>query len=94
MIANRFEDDVFSKIPCLLYYRGKQPMANGNLFHDLLALDINDETVFQNKDESPKPPAKARKRTVVVVKMMCLMRACKNCMNNKYRVMLASVAVL
>lgn len=67
MIANRFEDDVVSKIPCLLYYRGKQPMANGNQFHDLLAFSINDETVFQTKDESPKPPAKTRKRTTTVV---------------------------
>ena len=67
MVANRFEDDVVSKIPCLLYYRGKQPMANGNQFHDLLAFNINDETVFQTKDESPKPPAKTRKRTTTVV---------------------------
>ena len=73
MIASRFEDDVISKLPCLLYYRGKQPMANGKQFHDLQAFAINDETVFQNNDETTKthetskPPVKARKRTAVVV---------------------------
>ena len=75
MIGSRFEDDVISKLPCPLHYRGKQAMANGNLhvFHGLQAFDINDESVSQNNGETTKTPetskpsVKARKRTAVIV---------------------------
>ena len=56
MIGSQFEDDVISELPCLLYYRGKQPMANGNPFHDLKAFDVDDESVFQISDETIKTP--------------------------------------
>ena len=66
MIASRFEEEIISKVPCLLYYRGKQPMANGNLFHDLQAFTINYESVFQNNSDMSKPSTKSKKRTPVV----------------------------
>ena len=70
MIANRFEEEIIRKVPCLVYYRGKQPMANGNLFHDLQAFSINDESVFQNNSDSDapiKPSSKSKKRVPVVI---------------------------
>ena len=66
MIPDRFEDEL-KNLPCVLYYRGKQPMSNGQLFHDLQIIKINDETVFKlpehsESDQNPKP--KRRVRTV------------------------------
>ena len=82
MNANRFADDVVSKIPCLIYYRGKQPMANGNQFHDLVAFRI--KTKMNNQNHLPR----LENEQLLLWQMMCLMRACKNCMNNQYHVML------
>ena len=67
MIGSRFEEEIIDKLPCLLYYRGKQPMANGNLFHDLQAFKTNDESVFQTNADKPAAIAtKTKKKTSVI----------------------------